>query len=143
MPRWARPCAKVSINECVMPAPAPWANTKQARGASGRSTSAETAPDFPASNDRSCVATSLIALAQSSQSITLRARLRPDRDRVLESTDRLRSLRDQRPKHRIRVASFGLRALDEVIAYHQRAVEWAGQGFEPACGVDRRADHCE
>ena len=42
MPRSASPIATVSMNGCAMPAPAPWANTKQARALSGRSSSAET-----------------------------------------------------------------------------------------------------
>ena len=69
------------------------------------------------------------------------ARLGPDRDRVLKPADRLGGLRHQWPKHHIRTAQFGLRALNEIVARHQRAVERAGQGFEPACGVHGRTDH--
>src|ERR1700761_7737270 len=37
------------MNACVMPAPAPWANTKQARGCAGFVSSADTAPALPTS----------------------------------------------------------------------------------------------
>src|ERR1700756_1113138 len=37
------------MNACVMPAPAPWANTKQARGCAGAVSNADTAPAFPVS----------------------------------------------------------------------------------------------
>src|SRR5215471_10473559 len=37
------------MNACVMPAPAPWANTKQARGCAGFVSSADTAPALPVS----------------------------------------------------------------------------------------------
>ena len=70
-------------------------------------------------------------------------RLRPDREWVLKPADRLRGLRHQWPKHRICTAKFGLRAFDEIVARHQRAVERAGQGFQPACRVHGRTDHCK
>src|ERR1700756_4047781 len=37
------------MNACVMPAPAPWANTKQARGCAGVVSNADTSPALPAS----------------------------------------------------------------------------------------------
>src|SRR5579859_232804 len=49
MPRSARPEATAAMNACVMPAPAPWANTKPARACCGRVSSAETAPALPTS----------------------------------------------------------------------------------------------
>src|SRR5712672_740131 len=49
MPRSPRPDATVSMNGWVIPAPAPWANTKHARAFGGRSRSAETGPAFPIS----------------------------------------------------------------------------------------------
>src|SRR3974390_1763003 len=51
----------VSIAGWVMPAPAPCANTKQARASRGRIRSAETAPDVPTSILSFCATTSFIA----------------------------------------------------------------------------------
>src|SRR5271170_1953923 len=73
--------------------------------------------------------------------MTPRACLRPDRDPVLKPTDRLWGLRHQRPKHQICTAEFGLRAPYEIVARHQRAVERAGESFEPARGVHGRTDY--
>ena len=50
--------------------------------------------------------------------MTTRARLDPDRDRVLKPADRLRGLRHQWPKHFICTAEFGLGALDDILARH-------------------------
>src|SRR6266436_1383739 len=50
--------------------------------------------------------------------MTTRARLDPDRDRVLKPADRLRGLRHQWPKHLIGTAEFGLGALDDILARH-------------------------
>src|ERR1700730_752413 len=63
MPRAARPVATAAMNGWLMPAPAPWANTKQARAGCGRVRSAETEADFPASIVSFCVGSSFIARA--------------------------------------------------------------------------------
>ena len=47
MPRAARPDATAAMNGCAMPAPAPWANTKQAVASTGLVRSPET--DEPSS----------------------------------------------------------------------------------------------
>jgi hypothetical protein len=52
--------------------------------------------------------------------------------RLLKPADCLRGLRHKWTKRRICTAEFGLGALNEIVARHQRAVERAGQGFEPA-----------
>src|SRR6266851_10489328 len=54
MPRSARPIAAVSMKEWVMPAPAPWANTKQARASFGATSNAETEVDLPTSMTSFC-----------------------------------------------------------------------------------------
>src|ERR1700730_7075914 len=63
MPRSARPAAAVSIKEWVMPAPAPWANTKQARALFGAASSAETEVDLPTSMTRFLAPVSFMARA--------------------------------------------------------------------------------
>ena len=50
MPRAARPSATACMNECVIPAPAPCANTSHARALVGESKSAETRPAPSTSN---------------------------------------------------------------------------------------------
>src|SRR5215471_11595033 len=63
MPRAARPVATLSIEAWVMPAPAPWAKTKQARVSLGRISSADTEVDWPTSRRRFCGMKSFIARA--------------------------------------------------------------------------------
>src|SRR5438270_10805264 len=63
MPRSARPAAACSMKECVMPAPAPWANTKQARACGGFTSSAETEVALPTSMTIFCGVLSFIAAA--------------------------------------------------------------------------------
>src|ERR1700749_1280541 len=49
MPRPASPAATVSMNGWLIPAPAPWANTKHAVARAGRVSNAETEPALPVS----------------------------------------------------------------------------------------------
>src|ERR1700744_5063257 len=54
MSRSQRPPANLSMKGWAIPAPAPWANTKHARGFSGHSRSADTAPALPVSIVNCC-----------------------------------------------------------------------------------------
>src|SRR5258708_16744322 len=63
MPRPARPAATVSMNGWLMPAPAPWANTKHATARAGFVSNAETEPALPASIERCCVLMAVIVQA--------------------------------------------------------------------------------
>ncbi len=54
MPRVARPEATAAMKGCVIPAPAPWASTKQARALTGRSSSADTVPAVPTAISSFC-----------------------------------------------------------------------------------------
>src|SRR6476646_5290973 len=75
MLRSRRPLATVAMNGCVIPAPAPWAKTKQARARGGCIRMAETESALPVSMVNCCILAARLCVA--AMSITLAADTAP------------------------------------------------------------------